>query len=155
MATYLVTGANRGIGYEYCRQLKARGETVIAVCRAASDELKELGVQIKDSIDITSDASVIKLRDRLQQMPLDVLINNAAIAKRITLENLEFDSIRAQFEVNAIGALRVTHTLLPYLSVGAKVVMMTSRMGSIADNTSGGFYGYRMSKVASGWQASL
>ena len=66
MAMYLVTGSNRGIGYEYCRQLKARGETVIAVCRAASDELKELGVQIKDSIDITSDASVIKLRDRLQ-----------------------------------------------------------------------------------------
>ena len=88
-------------------------------------------------------------------MPLDVLINNAAIAKRITLENLEFDSIRAQFEVNAIGALRVTHTLLPNLKTGSKVVMMTSRMGSIADNTSGGSYGYRMSKVASGWRASL
>ncbi len=148
MATYLVTGANRGIGYEYCRQLKARGETVIAVCRVASDELKKLGVQIESGVDITSDASVTQLRDRLQQMPLDVLINNAAMAERITLENLDFDSIRTQFEVNALGALRVTHTLLPHLNVGAKVVMMTSRMGSIADNTSGGSYGYRISKVA-------
>jgi NAD(P)-dependent dehydrogenase (short-subunit alcohol dehydrogenase family) len=65
MATYLVTGANRGIGYEYCRQLQARGENVIAVCRAVSDELKELGVKIEAGIDITSDASVTQLRDRL------------------------------------------------------------------------------------------
>ena len=148
MATYLVTGANRGIGYEYCRQLKARGENVIAVCRAVSDELKELGVHIESKIDITSDASVTELRDRLQQMPIDVLINNAAIVERVTLENLDFDSIRKQFEVNAIGALRVTHTFLPHLKAGSKVVMMTSRMGSIADNTSGGSYGYRMSKAA-------
>lgn len=77
-----------------------------------------------------------------------MLINNAAIALRVTLEDLNFDSIREQFEVNALGALRVTHTLLPHLKAGAKVVMMTSRMGSIEDNTSGGSYGYRMSKVA-------
>lgn len=148
MATYLVTGANRGIGYEFCRQLKARGENVIAVCRAVSGELKALGIQIEDGIDITSDASVTQLRDRLQGIPIDVLINNAAIIERVTLENLDFDSIREQFEVNALGALRVTHTFLPNLKAGAKVVMMTSRMGSIADNTSGGSYGYRMSKVA-------
>lgn len=148
MATYLVTGANRGIGYEYCRQLQARGENVIAVCRAVSDELQELGVHIETGIDITWDTCVIQLGERLQRMPIDVLINNAAIAERITLDNLDFDSIRKQFEVNALGALRVTHTLLPHLKVGSKVVMMTSRMGSIADNTSGGSYGYRMSKVA-------
>ncbi|MGL5925681.1 SDR family oxidoreductase [Chroococcidiopsis sp.] len=148
MATYLVTGANRGIGYEFCRQLKARGENVIAVCRAVSDELKELGVQIEAGIDITSDASVTELRDRLQQKQIDVLINNAAIIKRVGLENLDFNSIREQFEVNALGALRVTHTFLPHLKAGSKVVMMTSRMGSIGDNTSGGSYGYRMSKAA-------
>lgn len=148
MAVYLVTGANRGIGWEYCRQLKERGDTVIAVCRTASDDLKELGLRVEDEIDITSDTSIAKLRDRLKDTPINVLINNAAIVKSVTLENLDFDSIREQFEVNAIGALRVTHALLPNLEAGSKIVLMTSRMGSIADNTSGGYYGYRMSKVA-------
>ncbi len=148
MAIYLVTGANRGIGYEYCRQLQARGNTVIAVCRAASDQLQALKVRLEEGIDITSDPSVADLSDRLGETQIDVLINNAGILKRVTLEHLDFDSIREQFEVNALGALRVTHTLLPRLKVGAKVVIMTSRMGSIGDNTSGSSYGYRMSKVA-------
>lgn len=148
MATYLITGANRGIGYEYCRQLQARGETVIAVCRTVSEELERLGVRVESGIDITSDASVAELGDRLGTTKIDVLINNAGIVKRITLDHLDFDSIREQFEVNALGPLRVTHVLLPYLNAGAKVVLMTSRMGSIGDNTSGGSYGYRMSKVA-------
>lgn len=64
MATYLITGANRGIGYEYCRQLQARGETVIAVCRTASEDLKQLGIRVEEGIDITSDAVVADLRDR-------------------------------------------------------------------------------------------
>lgn len=148
MTTYLVTGANRGIGYEFCRQLQAREETVIAVCRTADDELRALGVQIEEGIDITADASVASLHDRLANTAIDVLINNAGILERVSLEDLDFDSIRQQFEVNALGALRVTHTLLPHLRAGSKVVLMTSRMGSITDNTSGGSYGYRMSKVA-------
>lgn len=148
MATYLVTGANRGIGYEYCRQLQAKGDRVIAVCRTASEELKQLGVQVEEGVDIISDASVTSLRSRLGEMAIDVLINNAGILKKITLEDLDFDCIREQFEVNALGTLRVTHTLLPLLKTGSKIVLMTSRMGSIADNTSGSSYGYRMSKVA-------
>lgn len=147
MATYLITGTNRGIGFEYCRQLQARGDTVIAVCRKASQELGALGVQVEEGIDITSDASVTTLTERLGES-IDVLINNAAIAKLVTLETLDFDSIREQFEVNALGALRMTKALLPRLKPGSKVVMMTSRMGSIEDNTSGGSYGYRLSKVA-------
>lgn len=148
MATYLVTGANRGIGYEYCRQLHARGDRTIAVCRTASKELQQLGVQIEDGIDITSDASVADLRTRLGNTTIDGLINNAGILKRVTLDNLDLDSIREQFEVNAIAPLRVTQALLPLLNPGSKIALMTSRMGSIADNTSGGSYGYRMSKVA-------
>lgn len=77
-----------------------------------------------------------------------MLINNAGIIQRVMLENLDFDSIREQFEINALGALRMTHALLPNLKSGSKIVLMTSRMGSIADNTSGSSYGYRMSKVA-------
>jgi NAD(P)-dependent dehydrogenase (short-subunit alcohol dehydrogenase family) len=148
MATYLVTGANRGIGLEYCRQLKERGDTVIAVCRSACDELKNLGVQIEPNIDITLDASVNDLVNRLQGLHLDVLINNAGIIERVSLDNLDFDSIRCQFEINALGTLRVTGALLPNLKNGSKIIIMTSRMGSIEDNTSGGSYGYRMSKVA-------
>lgn len=148
MATYLVTGANRGIGCEYCRQLQIRGDVVIAVCRSVSEELKQLGVQVEEGIDITSDASVADLVTRLGDTRIDVLINNAGILKRVTLEELDFDSIRQQFEVNALGTLRVTHALLPNLHAGSKIVIMTSRMGSIGDNTSGSSYGYRMSKVA-------
>ncbi|MBD1997547.1 SDR family oxidoreductase [Leptolyngbya sp. FACHB-541] len=148
MATYLITGANRGIGYEYCRQLQARGDRVIAICRNASEELQQLGVQVEEEIDITSDESVAGLRTRLGDTAIDVLINNAGIIKRVTLENLDFNSIREQFEVNALGALRVTSVLLPLLKSGSKIILMTSRMGSIEDNTSGSSYGYRMSKVA-------
>lgn len=148
MGIYLITGANRGIGYEFCRQLQARGETVIAVCRTADETLQNLGVQVETGVDITSNASVTNLHDRLGETTIDVLINNAGIIQRVTLEQLDFDNIRQQFEVNALGALRVTHTLLPRLKAGSKVVLMTSRMGSIGDNTSGSSYGYRMSKAA-------
>ncbi|MEB3216925.1 MAG: SDR family oxidoreductase [Nostocales cyanobacterium 94392] len=148
MSTYLVTGANRGIGLEYCRQLKERGDNVIAVCRSVSDELKNLGVQIETNIDITTESSVAQLVKILDGKQLDVLINNAGIIEQVSLGNIDFDSIRRQFEVNAVGPLRLTHALLNNLKNGSKVVMMTSRMGSIDDNTSGGSYGYRMSKVA-------
>ena len=148
MSTYLVTGANRGIGLEYCRQLKERGDNVIAVCRSASDELKNLGISVETDVDITSEQQVADLIKRLDGKSIDVLINNAAIVERISLPQLDMNSIRRQFEVNALGPLRLTQALLPNLKLGSKVILMTSRMGSIEDNTSGGSYGYRMSKVA-------
>ena len=148
MATYLVTGANRGIGLEYCYQLKKLGHYVIAVCRSPSPELISMQINVISNIDITSDASVQNLVNAIGQQQIDVLINNAGIVKRISLGKLDFNSIRKQFEVNAIGTLRVTHALINNLADNAKVIIMTSRMGSIADNTSGGSYGYRMSKVA-------
>ncbi|MEM6403826.1 MAG: SDR family oxidoreductase [Cyanobacteria bacterium P01_D01_bin.116] len=148
MSTYLVTGANRGIGLEYCRQLKERGNNVIAACRSVSDELKDLDIQVETDVDITSDSSVDKLVKKLDGESIDVLINNAGIIERVSLDNLDYDSIRRQFEVNAVGPLRLTKALLNNLKSGSKVIMMTSRMGSIDDNTSGGSYGYRMSKVA-------
>ena len=148
MATYLVTGANRGIGLEYCRQLKDSGDNVIAVCRSTSDELKDLDIQVETDVDITSDSSVAQLVKKLDGKSIDVLINNAGIIERVSLDNLDFDSIRKQFEVNAVGPLRLTQALLNNLKSGSKIILMTSRMGSIDDNTSGGSYGYRMSKVA-------
>lgn len=148
MTTYLVTGATGGIGLEFCRQLCDRQETVIAVCRHSSAELEQLGVRVESGCDITSPEAVSKLASNLKGSTIDVLINNAGILKRNTLENLDFDSIRQQFEVNALGPLRVTQALLPHLQSGSKIAIITSRMGSIGDNTSGSSYGYRMSKVA-------
>ena len=148
MATYVITGANRGIGYEYCKQLTKRGDEAIALCRTPSPELLDLGIRVETNVDITSDTSVANVAQRLQGTTIDVLINNAGILDRVTLEDLDFDSIRQQFEVNALGPLRLTKALLPLMKDGAKLIMMTSRMGSIDDNTSGSSYGYRMSKVA-------
>jgi NAD(P)-dependent dehydrogenase (short-subunit alcohol dehydrogenase family) len=148
VATYLITGTNRGIGYEYCKQLVDRGETPIAVCRTPSEELEALGIEVMSGIDLTQEDDVKALQTKLQGRSLDVLINNAAIIESVSLANLDLDSVRRQFEVNAIAPLRVTQALLGNLAAGSKVVLMTSRMGSIEDNTSGGSYGYRMSKVA-------
>lgn len=148
MATYLITGTNRGIGLAYCQQLSQRGDTVIAVCRKASDTLRQLNLQIETGIDITDQESLDDLAQRLADRPIDVLINNAGIIERVTLDNLNVESIRRQFDVNALGPLRLTQRLLPNLTSGSKVILMTSRMGSISDNTSGRAYGYRMSKVA-------
>ena len=148
MPTYLVTGSNRGIGLEYCQQLSQRGDSVVAVCRTASEDLKALDVRIEANVDITQQADLDDLAQRLADTPIDVLINNAGIIERVTLSDLDLDSIRRQFEINALGPLRFTKALLPNLKSGSKVILMTSRMGSIDDNTSGGAYGYRMSKVA-------
>lgn len=148
MATVLITGANRGIGLEYCRQLQARGDTVVAVCRTPSPELESLGVRIKAGIDLTDGAAIADLVDRLGPLSIDGLILNAGLLERTTLEDLDVGSLRRQFEVNAIAPLRLTKALLGHLPSGAKVILMTSRMGSIDDNSSGGAYGYRMSKVA-------
>jgi NAD(P)-dependent dehydrogenase (short-subunit alcohol dehydrogenase family) len=148
MATCLVTGANRGIGYEYCRQLLNRGDKPIAVCRNSSPELDALGIRVIKGIDMTQDQDLASLQDQLRGEKIDVLINNAGIIESVSLANLDIESIRRQFELNALSPLRLTHALLGNLAGGSKVVMMTSRMGSIDDNTSGGSYGYRMSKVA-------
>jgi len=148
MSTVLITGANRGIGLELARQLHARGDTVIAACRKPSAELSALGVRVEAGVDVGDGDSVAALAARLDGVSLDLLINNAGILKRNALGSVDYDSVRRQFEVNAIGPLRVTEALLPNLSAGSKVAIITSRMGSIADNGSGSHYGYRMSKAA-------
>ena len=146
--TVLVTGANRGIGLELVRALAARGDRVIAACRSHSVELQALDVAVEEGVDVTSDDSVAHLVRRLESRPIDLLINNAGILTRETLSAMDFDAIRLQFEVNAMGPLRVTRALLPQMGPGSKVGIVTSRMGSLADNTSGSRYGYRMSKAA-------
>ncbi|MCM8529007.1 MAG: SDR family oxidoreductase [Lentisphaeraceae bacterium] len=144
----LITGASRGIGLELCRQYHENGDRVIATCRQSTDELKELGVKIIENIDVTSVEDCHRLHDTLNGEFLDILINNAGILHSETLNNLDFEHIQEQFEVNAMAPLRITGSLLDKLRAGSKVIMITSRMGSMDDNTSGGYYGYRMSKAA-------
>jgi NAD(P)-dependent dehydrogenase (short-subunit alcohol dehydrogenase family) len=110
--TALVTGSNRGIGLELCRQLKARGYDVIATCRHRSPALAELDVEIIEDVEVSDPISL------------------------------------SMFEVNSLGPLLTTQTLVKHMSEGSKVGIITSRMGSIADNDSGGSYAYRMSKAA-------
>jgi NAD(P)-dependent dehydrogenase (short-subunit alcohol dehydrogenase family) len=145
MTTYLITGANRGIGLEYCRQLQARGDQVIATCRQSSPELE---VRIESGVELSDEAAIAGLVERLAGLPLDGLILNAGILEATSLAALDPDSLRRQFEVNALAPLRLVRALLDHLAAGAKVALMTSRMGSIDDNSSGGSYGYRMSKAA-------
>lgn len=148
MTTALVTGANRGIGLELCKQLRHRGADVIAVVRETSPALSALDVEVVEGVDVTESAGLSKLVAALEGRTLDLLINNAGLLGREQLEGLDPDPVRRQFEVNALGPLRVTAALLGNLGEGSKVAMITSRMGSIADNGSGGAYGYRMSKAA-------
>ena len=146
--TALVTGANRGIGLALCRRLKERGRDVIAACRKSSPALDALGVRVETGVDVTADEAVASLAKRLSGVALDELICNAGILREDGLDDRAYDEIRAQVEVNAIAPLRVVAALHRSLRRGGKIALITSRMGSMGDNGSGGYYGYRMSKAA-------
>ena len=146
--TALVTGANRGIGLALCGRLKERGREVIGVCRKSSPGLDALGVRVEAGVDVTSDDAVAGLARRLEGVALDELICSAGILREDGLDDAAYDDIRAQLEVNAIAPLRVVAALHRSVRRGGKIALITSRMGSIGDNGSGGYYGYRMSKAA-------
>lgn len=148
MATVVITGANRGIGLEMVTQYEARGDEVIAVCRHSCEQLESMAVEVIAGIDVTSEESLCEMAAALRGRRIDRLVNNAGILERDSLDDLDFEAIERQFRVNAMGPLRVTAALRHKLAGGASVFIITSRMGSIDDNTSGGYYGYRMSKAA-------
>ena len=148
MGISIVTGANRGIGLELATQLKARGATVVAVCRRSSPALDALGVRVEADADITEPAAWAHLAERFAADDIDLLIHNAGMLVGDALDDVEPEDVRAQFELNAVAPLFLTKALMPRLRAGAKVVLITSRMGSIGDNGSGSYYGYRMSKAA-------
>lgn len=148
MATVLVTGSNRGIGLELCRQFAARGDHVIAVCRRPNPALEGLDVEIVADVDVSAASSMNTLREALGDRQLDILVNNAGILRGDTFGELDYDAMLEQYRVNALGPLRVTEALRDNLARGSKVIIVTSRVGSIGDNSSGGYYGYRASKTA-------
>jgi len=148
MSRVLVTGSNRGIGLELCRRYAERGYEVLAACRNGSPALQALGVRIVPEVDVADDSCVRRLEAALGADSLDLLINNAGILRRDPGGGPDLDDIRAHFEVNTFGPIRVTLGLAGRLAAGSKVGIITSLMGSIDDNGSGGSYAYRLSKAA-------
>lgn len=148
MSTVVITGANRGIGLAMATQFKNKGHDVIALCRQSSPSLDSLAVKVIENVDVATAQGLAKMVDSLRGVAIDILINNAGILRDESLGDLNNETIVEQFMVNALAPLQVVDALRTHLSSGSKVVLITSRMGSIADNGSGGRYGYRMSKAA-------
>ncbi len=152
-----ISGASRGIGLEFVRQYLARGEEVIAAARQpeAERELASLAHRHPGHLrlvvlDVSQEESALRAADQVAA-PVDLLINNAGIKDEAAdLAAMDFGEVARLYDVNALGPLRVTRALLPWLrqGPGKKVVHLGSNLGSIGDNASGGLYGYRMAKAA-------
>lgn len=150
MTTVLVVGADRGIGRAICLQLNERGDQVIAACLGDGAELQALGIRAQPHVDVTSDSAVERMAGRLnsEKIRLDVVFHVAGVLSPDEFGKIDFNEVRRQFEINALGPLRVVQAVAGCLGPGSKVGIVTSRVGSLGDNTSGGMYGYRISKAA-------
>jgi len=157
--TILVTGANRGLGLEFARQYAADGWQVYAACRAPNDakELQKLAATCGGrmhllAFDVTDTTSVRSAAGALGGEAIDVLINNAGVGgpRNERLGRLDYAAWERVLDVNTLGPMRVTEAFVDNVAKSRekKVVTITSGMGSIADNTSGGSYAYRTSKAA-------
>ncbi len=150
--TYLVTGAHRGIGLAFARALAARSDRVVATARRPENarDLAKLSLRL-EQLDVANEDSVARLARSLSGEPLDVLINNAGIGDDgPPFEKLSMADLERFFRVNAMGPAAVTQALLPNLRSGKRrtVVNLSSSLGSISVNESGGWIAYRASKAA-------
>lgn len=144
----VITGANRGIGLALVNIYLAQQCTVYAVCRQASAALKASGADVIENIDVSDPDAIQRLVKALHDIPIDLLINNAGVWGKQCLGNIDYHEMQRLFAVNALAPIRVTEALWGNMGSGSKVALVTSRMGSIADNSSGQGYDYRMSKAA-------
>ncbi len=148
----VITGANRGIGLEMARLFAQRGDNVIGLCRRTSETLTSLATEVVEGCDLADPAAVRSATRALSAGRVDILVNDAGILSNQGFDELDSpeaqEAVLDQFRVNAMGPLLVTQALADRLPRGARVVLITSRMGSIGDNDSGSNYGYRMSKAA-------
>lgn len=149
MPTVLITGASRGIGREFARQYEAGGWRVIATCRDPSKYDLEGEVF---PLDVTDPASVAALHGELSGEAIDLLINNAGTygPRGLALGEIDYDAWEEVLRTNVLGAMRVAEAFAHHVARSRlkKMAFLSSRMGSIADNTSGGGYIYRSSKAA-------
>ena len=159
MPSTLITGANRGLGLEFARQYAADGWQVYATCRdpSSASELHRLAdasdykMQVL-ALDVTDLASVKAAAAELEGQPIDLLLNNAGVGgpRGQTIGNIDYDAWAKVLDVNAMGPLRVTEAFVDHVARSERkfIVTLTSGMGSIDDNTSGGAFAYRSSKAA-------
>lgn len=154
MPTVLITGANRGIGLELARQYAADGWTVIATVREESPELGELGVEVS-RLDVRDFGAVVRFGQAIDT--LDLLIANAGTyGPRNPTSSDDAEAWSETFAVNTIAPFLLAQSVLPAVErAGGKLIAISTRMGSIADNDSGGFVAYRSSKSAlnSAWKS--
>ena len=149
----VVTGANRGIGLELVRQLLARGDHVEAACRRPDDarELRATGARVH-AVDVSDGASVAAFAHALAGAPVDLVINNAGVYGdlRQRLQDFNFESATRTFEINALGALRMSQAFLPHLRRGSgkKLAHISSVLGTVGNTNAPGDLAYRMSKAA-------
>ncbi len=159
MPSILITGANRGLGFEFATQYVADGWRVFATCRdpASAAQLRRLADTGKrelsiDSLNVTDLASVKAAAAKLEGQAIDVLLNSAGIfAQRgQTLRNVDYASWAGVFDVNTMGPMRVVEAFVDHVARSDRklVITVTSGMGSLADNISGGSIPYRTSKAA-------
>jgi NAD(P)-dependent dehydrogenase (short-subunit alcohol dehydrogenase family) len=154
--TLLITGANRGIGLEYVRQYAAEGWRVIACCRSPDNAraLQQLAKSHSNvevcALDVADFDQIEALGRKLRDLPIQLLINNAGIYPDSTFRSIDYAKWMDAFKVNTMSTLKLAEVFIPQLvkAGNAKLVAMTSKMGSIDDNTSGGEYLYRSSKTA-------
>lgn len=144
----VITGGGRGIGLELARQLKAKGHAVLVACRTRTAELDALGVEVVDGLALDESRSHATLLAAIGGRKVDVMVHNAGLLAGGQLDSEREEDIAAQFRINAMTPVLLTRALLPVMAQPGKIAIITSRMGSISDNTSGGYYGYRMSKAA-------
>lgn len=153
MPAWIITGANRGIGLEFARQLSARRESVIATARHPKDapELLKLdGVRV-EKLDVADPRSIDAFARRFAREPVDVLVNNAGIgAPDRGIEELTRAELTEYFEVDTIGPVVLTRALLPALRAGGlrRVVNLSSGLASISESRERGWYTYRAAKAA-------
>ncbi|HEB78919.1 MAG TPA: SDR family oxidoreductase [Rhodospirillales bacterium] len=155
MPTVLITGSNRGLGLEFARQYSSEGWRVIATCRRPEQapQLEALSCNVEvHPLDVTDFAQVESLAHALDHEKIDVLINNAGIygPKSMSLGGMDYGAWEDVFKVNAMGPLKVCESFAGHVADSNLKTMatITSKMGSIDDNTSGGAYFYRASKAA-------
>lgn len=147
----VITGAARGIGLGLSEAFAESGDHVIATCRKPSPELEKLGVEIVEGIELADDNVVDKVRVALGDRKVDALICNAAICiDSHGLEDVKFADLAETFNVNTLGTIRTVLAVLPNMSEGSKIMLIS--IGGNAFNVgplpSRGNYGYRMSKAA-------
>ncbi|MGZ8184145.1 MAG: SDR family oxidoreductase, partial [Methylobacter sp.] len=155
MATVLITGASRGLGLEFCQQYAAEGWQVLACCRNPEKIVKLAGIPHVQvfSLDVSDFAQIDKLATQLQDSDIDVLINNAGIygdSSKCGFGQMDYAAWMHSFTVNTQAPVKMAEAFLPQLKRGNKklLVSISSQMGSIADNKSGGSLLYRTSKAA-------